>query len=285
VTGRAPLDQEYVIRVRRHEGRPAAAAFQDGAPFTEIANPPGHFLADPSLLHHEQGDWLFHEDYDWSTRIGTLAVGRLADDGSLHERRVVLQARHHLSFPHVFAHDGHVFMIPESKARGQVILYRATRFPDDWTEEAILLDQPAVDTTVWQAEDGWYMFTTLVESRSGACAHVLLRASHLCGPWQLHPAAVLSTETDGIRSAGPLFRDGPRVIRPVQDVTRGYGTGLELREVTALDAGAFREHPVARLAAPPGFAGGHSYSRAGDWEAIDLTWFRPRRHPPGAGHP
>ncbi len=279
LTRRSPQDQEYQVALRRHGGESSENTIQRPSAFSLVPNPVGHFLADPCIVFRDGQHWLFYEDYDWSRRLGSVCVAAIEPDGSIRDARVVLSTPYHLSFPHVFALGDDMFMIPETKGREQIVLFRARRFPDEWVEEAVLLDQAAVDTCVHQQDGHWFMFTSVVESRSQACAHVLLQSTTLTSGWSLHPAAVLSTELNGIRSAGPLFRDAGRLIRPVQGVVHGYGTGLELREVTALTSDQFSERSLAQLPIQQGYAGGHSYTRAGEWEAIDQTWFRPRHRP------
>jgi hypothetical protein len=276
VTRRSPQDQEYKILLRRHDGQPSDASIRTPTAFHEIPNPQGHFLADPCIVFRDGQHWIFFEDYDWKSEIGRLRVAPIQADGIIGDARQILDAPHHLSFPHVFTDGIEMFMIPETKARGQVVLYRAQHFPFEWQEVAVLLDQPAVDTTVYRRNGHWFMFTTLVEHRSNAGAHVLLHSRKLSSGWSLHPVGVLATELSGIRSAGPLFEENGRLIRPVQGIGDGYGTGLELRHVVRLDATGFVEESLGTLPPIAGFDGGHSYTRAGDWEAIDITWFRPR---------
>jgi hypothetical protein len=280
VLGRRPIDQEWELAIRPL----GSGALGDGASYTPLAGAAGRFFADPCAVHDGDTTWVFFEDWRWDIRRGHISVGRISPAGELVDVRPVMVPNSHLSFPHVFQHAGSWYMVPESIETHEVALWRATQFPDVWTKECVLYHGDAVDTTLHRGEDGWHVFTSLVEPRSGAMWHCLFGMREFGEPWTWHPASPLSTTLHGIRAAGPLVTLGDQLIRPVQDSRLGYGIGLEWRAVTSLTSEHLMETVMDALRPPAHRDGGHSYTTAGGWEIIDWCWNRPRRSRPGTDH-
>ena len=67
-----------------------------------------------------------------------ISCAEVLPGGGLGPVRTCLERDYHFSYPMVFEHDGDVFMVPESALNGTVELYRATRFPHEWTLEKVL---------------------------------------------------------------------------------------------------------------------------------------------------
>ena len=100
----------------------------------------------------------------------------------------------------------------------------------------------------------------------------LLRADRITGPWEFQPGGIVASDVRLARAAGSVFEAGAdRLIRPSQDCSVSYGYALNLNEIVCLNGGPYRERSVCRVDSGwmPGLAGVHSYSRVGEWEAID----------------
>ena len=100
---------------------------------------------------------------------------------------------------------------------------------------------------------------------------LLFSAQHLDGPWVEHPGGPICSDVRNSRGAGPCFVDAGQLIRPSQDCSGNYGRRLNFNVIQALDAAQYREETLASIAPGwmPSMIGVHTYSRAGDWEAID----------------
>ena len=102
---------------------------------------PGHLYADPFLFEHEGRHHLFCEDMPPGASRAVISHTELHPDGAASGPPVpVLERPYHLSYPFVFAHEGEVFLIPETSAQRRVELYRAVDFPHEWRREQVLLD-------------------------------------------------------------------------------------------------------------------------------------------------
>jgi hypothetical protein len=263
--------------------RPAPSASSDGPPhaggFHVEPGPADAFHADPFLFAHEGETYLFVETYPWSTRKGVIACAKLGGDGRPSDFETVLEAPHHLSYPQVFAHEGEVYMLPETAAARRLELYRATDFPRGWERAATLLDGLRIaDATLLAHEGRWWLFASLAEF--GGASQDELFAWHgpsPLGPWSAHACNPLVSDVRNGRPGGRFVRRGSRLYRPAQDSEAGYGSGLAWREVAVLTPDLYREAEVVRWRGTDfgPYLGVHSFSEAGGWEAIDLK--RPRQ--------
>jgi hypothetical protein len=231
--------------------------------------------ADPFLFEHEGRHHLFCEEVPLGARRGVISHTELRLDGiPADPPKPVLHAGCHLSYPFLFAHEGEVFMIPETREAGRIELYRAVSFPHGWRREAILLDDiDAVDASVL-AHDGrlWLFACVATPGASSADELHAFWAEALRGPWHPHARNPVVSDVRCARPAGAVQRWGARIVRPGQDCSRRYGGAISFREIEVLTPSAYAEHEIDRL--EPANVGSaratHTYASDGRFEAIDL---------------
>ncbi|MCZ8182546.1 MAG: hypothetical protein O9322_06215 [Beijerinckiaceae bacterium] len=239
---------------------------------TWIADDGQSYLADPILWEENGRAFLFVEVFPFSTMTGFLAVTELDGEAKpLGPLRPVLTRKGHLSYPFLFRHDGQTYMIPENAAEGHLPLYRAVDFPDRWEECAPLLDVPLQDATLFAHGGKFWLLGN--ESRSGSswdclCAY---HADSPLGPFLPHAQNPLLIDARFARSAGPVFRHGEDLIRPVQDCLGGYGRGVHFMRIIRLDQHGFRQERVSSLFPEENgsVSGIHTYCRSSRFEAFD----------------
>ncbi|HZJ54074.1 MAG TPA: hypothetical protein VFD38_08040 [Myxococcaceae bacterium] len=250
--------------------RPEAEPTMDG--FRLLEPPPGHYWADPALVEHAGRTWLFFEDWIYAERRGVIGVAEVLGDGTLGPHETCLDTGRHLSYPHVFRHAGEHFMIPESGADHEVVLYRATDFPRRWKREHVLQRGLfAVDTTAFEHDGRWWFFPTVGE-RSGGEVELLLFSSHsLTGEWTAHPANPICSDVLRSRGAGAILEQDGRLVRPSQSCAPVYGHSLLLNEIIQLNPREYAEQTVRTIRPTwaPGLIGTHTYNRAGHHEVVD----------------
>jgi len=266
----------HPLRWRIALRRSAVPLFEDAFPraataFRWLEAEASDSWADPVLFMRDGRLWLFFEHLIESGRTAQISCGVLAGDGTLAEVRPVLRRSHHLSYPQVFEAEGEVYMLPEGAQGGGLDLYRAHRFPDEWVLETRLLDFRCVDSSIFRHGDSWWMLTSPQVVPGHAPITWLLRSQRLTGPWSFHPGGNVAADVRIARGAGAPFVHNGRLIRPSQDCSTAYGRALLFNEVLTLDDGAYRERTIYRVEGGwlPKLEGVHSYTRAGDWEAID----------------
>ncbi len=164
-------------------------------------------------------------------------------------------------------------MLSETAARRRVELYRASRFPDEWTLERVLLrNVRATDATLLRHEGRWWLFVALaVEGGHAVDELALFSSGSLDGEWKPHPLNPVVSDVRSARPAGRIFSRNGQLIRPAQDCSRVYRWTARVQP----HRGAQR-HRLPR--------GAHRRDRAGarDRQSQD-SFLRLRRHLRGSG--
>jgi hypothetical protein len=248
--------------------------------FTIVHPPADRFYADPFLAEHDGRTFVFFEDYSEADRKGTIACAELRADG-ISEPQTVIAGPDHLSYPSLFQWRGEWFMLPETGARRRVEIWRARRFPGEWTLETIALDGvDACDATVWQHDGRWWMFVTICVVGGPRADEVsLFYADTPLGPWRPHRTNPIVSDAAHARPAGALYRDGDTIIRPSQDARGGYGQAITLNRIDRLTPHEYRETPVGSIKPTwhPRVRGTHTIARSSTFEVIDGRLLRFRR--------
>ncbi len=243
---RGPSVQHWKIAMRM-QITPLFDGASDGSlrGFRWIEPARGHFWADPFLLEKDGRRWLFFEDFIYAENRGLIACAEIASDGNLVSPSPCLDSpQRHYSYPYVF-HDGaELFMIPESRDRGSVDLYRCEEFPHQWSFQSTLLKGKLVDSSVWQHDGLWWMMTTRADPDSRSSCLFLYYSERLQGKWHFHPANPISTDVRNNRGAGRIVLAGGRFIRPSQSCTPVYGYSFTLNEITRLSISEYSERPL-----------------------------------------
>eukprot|EP00887_Chlorella_sp_A99_P007508 scaffold2.g7508.t1 len=267
----------------------AASPRQDTAVAWPVANPVltcasvtdshSNFVADPFLWHHDGKLYMFYESKSSRARRGEIGVAVSGDEGrSFRHLAIALQEPWHLSYPFVFAHEGAIYMLPETSKSGALYLYRAAEFPLRWERAASLINRPLVDASLVEWQGLWYMFAS-DHSRSFARPNGELEvfyAPHPLGPWKQHELnpVLLADVRGAARSAGRPFVHGGRLYRWGQDCGPTYGHALAALEVTKLSPTEFEQrrvaHNISGLPARPALKGAWNAARHHHADALRL---------------
>ncbi len=242
----------------------------------EIPMPDNHFWADPFLIPYQGQTFCLFEDYDYATGLGQIGAGILTDT-SLTYIGPAHTAAHHLSYPFVFAHDGEIYMMPETQAARRLEIWRATRFPTQWSLHATALKgQRLADSVLLNDAGTWWLFTNICRDGFGDfCGELhLFRVDGpdltRIEPHRLNPIVI---GADTARGAGRIHRVGRRLLRFSQDNTGGvYGYGLNAMAIDRLDLDDYAEHRVRHVTPDfsPGLIGCHHFDSASGRFIIDV---------------
>jgi hypothetical protein len=248
-----------------------------------VDNPDGHFLADPFIARTDDGTFVFVEDFSRRNGYATIGVFELPD--AVGTFRTVLDRGVHLSYPFVFRDpaDGTWLMLPEMAAEHRIALFRATKFPDEWREDAVLVPGiTAFDPTVLFRDGKYWLF--YASGTPGTCTDdglYLSFSDSLRGPFIPHPSNPIRSDVVGARPAGRLFEWDGRLIRPGQDSSREYGYAVVFYEVTSLTPTFYSEVEVGRLMPDwaPRIRGTHTWDFLDDIVVTDAKRVGSRRLP------
>ena len=245
----------------------------DGTPFTVLPDDGKRFYADPFVFQRDGRHYLFVEEFPYATGRGEISVAELGDDGTFGEPRLAIREPYHLSYPQVFEQDDEIFMIPESGGAGELVLYRAERFPDRWVRDTVLMTgRDFNDATLLEA-DGRFWLTGTERFGYGSASDTMAvySASSLRGPWSAHALNPIAIDHSAARPGGAFIRQGGAIDLPVQNGSRAYGGGLGLMRLEQLDDAGVRFGPPRPIRPGPAWdrAGIHTLNRSGRLEVVD----------------
>lgn len=223
----------------------------DEPDYTIVPSPADHYFADPFLVKHNDVNYLFFEDYDYT--VGSIAYGILTDGGFEYGQKVLEGS--HFSFPSVIESEGEYYMTPEN---GDINLYKATRFPDKWEKIESIASGAYADPVLVKNGEEWLCLASSPDNYL-----VIFRADKDLKGWH----EIFRGEFANSRNAGHVIRLGEELIRPVQDCVNGYGLGVILKKITLAP---YTEKEFDRLEDwLPGSNGFHTYNANEDYEVVD----------------
>lgn len=199
--------------------------------FKLVKNSPLFWRADPFLLSLEENDYLFVEIGNKITGKGSLAFARIDDGKVKYGFKRCSSEKFHMSFPNVFAQDGKIFMIPETKRDNCLALYRCDNLNEGFEKTKVLIsDVNVVDST-------FYKNYILCYSNSSDLPflHFYQASSFLESPYNLFFS--IEDKNKKLRAAGNIFinKNGDLIL-PTQNCEKGYGKGLIFNKLVIGDS-------------------------------------------------
>ena len=193
-------------------------------PFLLIPNTMRYWAADPIVFEHNEKTYIFAELYDYSKYRGIIGVSEY--DGKKFSRwKPVLVETTHLSYPFVFRRGNEVYMMPENRDKGSLILYRAVDFPYTWEYCKTIKDGVRwVDTTLVEVNDGYVGFTESISETIKDYVIYLDSNLELMG-WR----NIENLGNGCYRCGGPMFMYQGMLVRITQDCQKNYGEALFVR--------------------------------------------------------
>jgi hypothetical protein len=220
------------------------------APVSDVDNPvitaadvtefPAEFVADPFMIQVDSRWFLFFEAFDSEQAKGVIGLATSTDTRVWNYQGVVLEEPFHLSYPHVFAHEGKIYLIPETLGPAEVALYQADLFPIRWRRLGRLIPGEFADPTPYFHDGHWWLFVG--KSARPYDSLRLFQAANLSGPWTEHPGSPLIVgDARRARPAGRVVVAGGRPIRFAQDCHSVYGQAVRGFEILRLSTTEYEE--------------------------------------------
>jgi len=248
-----------------------------------VRNPKDHFYADPFPFRHNGADFIFFEDWDYTSGRAHIAVVEVGKQ-VISTAQPVLDTGYHMSYPFVFAYDNQIWMIPESGVVREINLYRAVKFPYQWECQGPLLSLEGYDASLLLPQEPtikgeeqrfWLFITECMWNSTGWDTVSLFHSDKLVGgDWIPHARRnPLLFDARNSRPAGRFFRHQGRLIRPVQDCSRFYGGSVHLCRIDKLSVDEFEEREIGTIHCAAGSRadrGCHTYNNDDGLEVIDI---------------
>lgn len=210
---------------------------------------PSNFVADPFLFVQEDTIYMFFETKNSVTLQGDIGVAKSFDNGATWQPLgIALDEEWHLSYPYVFSYLDQIYMMPESSQKGELRLYRALKFPLQWTLEKVMLKKPLVDSVIINYQGSYWLFGSDFSgfgSKKNGELEIWYSSSPL-GPWKPHKQnPVLNIDKRfGARNGGRPFIYNGNLYRVGQDCGTTYGRRVRVFKVEVLTKDEYKEIEV-----------------------------------------
>ena len=217
--------------------------------FKKIMPPRDRFWTDPHVFFKDDTYYIFIEEYLFKKKKGHISLIEMQQSGKYSDPVIVLEEPFHLSYPHIFEHNGTLFMIPETQQAHSINLYECTGFPTEWKQRKTLIDSvDAVDSTILFHKNKWWLFTNIAEPEGTIDFNELFlfySDDLLSGDWHSHPMNPVISDVKRARSGGKILKENNILYRPSQCGTPYYGYGIKLNEIVTLTEKDYREREIA----------------------------------------
>lgn len=242
-----------------------------------MAGPKAGFWADPCFLAEADTPALLVEEY--RDDIGRGEITKLAWAGNDTDRapaaQRLLRLDDHLSFPRSYGHAGVRWLVPEMAACGAQLAFeldgRGERIDRDPVAIAGLA---GIDPVLFTHAGTHWAFVSPAGRRANYQLDLYM-ADDFFGPYRRHPASPVRIDPHGGRSAGPVIRDGQRLLRFGQVFGRHYGEAIDVFEISTLSETRYAERRVDRIRPADRTAGMHTIDFSAHATVIDRSRFVP----------
>lgn len=211
----------------------------------DVTDVPSVTAADPFITRKDGKFYLFFEVVSMFSHKGEIAYATSLDGSTWVYQRVVLAEPYHLSYPYIFEWEKEYYMIPEGSRGGDIKLYKAANFPDNWQfVKTLLSGKRFVDNSIFFYNNTWYLYSdTGKEPKSPVLS--LYYADNLLGPWNEHPCSpIVEGDPHISRPSGRVQLIDGKPVRFAQDVYPVYGSAVNAFEITELSTTSYAERPV-----------------------------------------
>ena len=249
-------------------------------PFDIINNTNEYWFADPLLFSDGYKTWLFVEAFSYERHKGEIGVFEIKDGKAVNFQRVI-ETSTHMSYPFVFEYQNEYYMIPETGAAKEIVLYKAESFPYSWKREKVLLTGEVYrDSTVFKDEEGNLKVLSYKQIGTNRfnVRYYLTTFNLDMNKMEL---VLQNQEVDKHqknRPAGPFFKSDGSFYRVSQKCDRAYGESIYVYSTDISTNNQFindnivnelrGDNILLKTKSKPILL--HTYSQAGGYEVIDF---------------
>jgi hypothetical protein len=211
-----------------------------------------HFWADPFTFKYKNVNHLFFENYSYKSQKGKITTGVL-ENNKISLVKDVLIRDYHLSYPFIIQENDDIFMIPESGQNMRLEIYRSTEFPIKWELYSTGFEGSSlVDTTIYtDSNNEVWLFTnkgTPPLNDFGSELYIYKIDSLKLNKIIPHKKNPVIIDCRYGRNAGPIYKDGDKIIRPSQNIiNETYGYGINLSMIKKLTIDEYEEEHITTI--------------------------------------
>ena len=214
--------------------------------------PKNEFWADPFLFNYKGENFIFFENYCYSTKKGKISCGKIKN-GDIYDVKDVLKLNYHLSYPFIFEEDNVIYMIPETHQNKRLEIFRCIKFPDQWELYSTAFEgELIVDVSYFRdREDNKWLFLNKSKNIDIPFDNELyiykiddLKLKNILSH-DLNPVLIDSRIA---RNAGPIFEYENFYYRPSQaNVENIYGRYLNINKIIELSLSNYKEEIITTV--------------------------------------
>jgi hypothetical protein len=203
----------------------------------DVTDSPAQYVADPFMLKVGDTWYMFFEVMNAQTKQGDIGLATSKDGLNWNYKQIVLNEPFHVSYPYIFKWKNEYYMIPETAKAYELRLYKAIKFPTEWSFVKTLLRGIYQDPSIFYFEARWWLF---VEEQNGFLH--LYFTDDLMGSWTEHPESpIIKGDRNISRPGGKVLVLGDRIVRYTQDDHPHYGNAVRAFIITKLTPTSYEE--------------------------------------------
>jgi hypothetical protein len=219
--------------------------------YKKILPPKDRFWADPHIVTMDKNYFIFIEEYIYNQSKGHIAVIKMDKEGNYDYLGKVLEKDYHLSYPFVFEFENNFYMIPETESNKNIELYKCVDFPKKWEYHGEIMNNvSAVDTTIFNHDNKWWMFTGIKENMGSSNSDELFlfhSDSPLSNKWEPHSKNPIISDVRQARPAGKIFSFKDKLYRPSQNSSKFYGYGVSINQINNISKNEYEETSITSI--------------------------------------
>ena len=219
--------------------------------YKKMLPPKDRFWADPHIIARDDNYFIFIEEYIYRQSKGHISVIRMDKEGNYEYLGKVLEKEYHLSYPFVFEFENNFYMIPETESNNNIELYKCTDFPKKWEYYGEIMNNiNAVDTTILNYNNKWWMFTGIKENEGASNSDELFlfySDNPLSNKWKYHSKNPIISDVRQARPAGRIFSFKNKIYRPSQNSSNYYGYGISINQIKKITEEEYEEIPITSI--------------------------------------
>lgn len=189
------------------------------------------FQADPFLVEKDEKLFIFYEAFNHGWKNGHIRCRVLnqdfeeIDDFSINDINIL---NCHLSFPAIFEWNCDYYLIPESCRNKNLVIFKATNFPNNWKKIGGIENISLVDSIVKKNNN----FFIMVSSDSNNLERKIFVSENLDGDWQAAEAKI-EIDNNHTRLGGSFFKIEDNDYLPCQNTDlKDYGKSIWIKKMT-----------------------------------------------------
>lgn len=243
--------------------------------FKTILPPKDRFWADPFVIEKNKIFYIYFEEFLFGEEKGKISLITIDKNGLYSKPKVVLEEKHHLSYPFIIKDNNSLFMIPETKEKKSIDIYECKKFPTEWNFKKTLISKiSAVDPTILKYNEKYWLFCNIAENDNYSNddeLHIFYSDNLLGDNWISHPMNPVVSDVRSSRPAGRVFEYNGNLYRPSQDCSQHYGFSTKFNKIIKLDEKNYSEK-VTEFMSPDWsdeVISTHTFNHAGKLTVID----------------